>query len=98
MKQPPKSRGRTVRKTDYQAEHDRARQKTTTTQYAAVRREHPMVERKLGELMNRHGGRRARYRGLGRVLIQELMASTAANVKRLVRLVCAPAAEIPCET
>ena len=98
MKQPPKSRGRTVRKTDYQAEHDRARQKTTTPQYAAVRREHPMVERKLGELMNRHGGRRARYRGLGRVLIQELMASTAANVKRLVRLVCAPAAKIPCET
>jgi hypothetical protein len=98
MKQPPKSRGRTVRKTDYQAEHDRARQKTTTPQYAAVRREHPMVERKLGELMNRHGGRRARYRGCGRVLIQELMASTAANVKRLVRLVCAPTVEIPCET
>lgn len=94
MKNLPKQYGRSVRKTDYKPEHERARQKTTTPQYAAVRREHPMVERKLGEVMNRHGGRRARYRGRGRVLIQELMACTATNVKRLVRLVCAPEAEI----
>jgi transposase len=90
MEQPPRRHGRTVCKTDYQAEHDAARQKATTPQYAAVRREHPKVERKLGEIMNRHGGRRARYRGRGKVLIQELMACTATNVKRLVRLLCAP--------
>ena len=47
--------------------------------------------------MNRHGGRRARYRGRGKVLIQELMASMATNVTRLVRLGCAPVTEIPCE-
>ena len=98
MKNPPRRHGRTVCKTDYQAEHDRARQKATTPQYAAVRREHPKVERKLGEVMNRHGGRRARYRGRWKVQMQELMACTATNVKRLVRLLCAPAAEISSQT
>lgn len=94
MKRTPRRHGRTVCKTDFQAEHDRVRQKATTPQYVAVRREHPKVERKLGEIMNRHSGRRARYRGRGNVLIQELMACTATNVKRLVRLVCAPTVEI----
>ena len=91
MKQVPGRHGRTVCKSDYQTEHDRARQKATTSQYRDIRREHPAVERKLGEMMNRHGGRRARYRGLWKVLIQELMVATAANAKRLVRLQCAPA-------
>ena len=90
MKKVPKKHGRTVRKTDYKAEHDRARHKVTTSQYAAVRREHPAVERKLSEMMNRHGGRRARYRGRWKVLMQELMVATATNLKRLVRLECAP--------
>lgn len=89
---PQKKFGRTVRKTDYQVEYQRARDKATTAQYAEVRREHPKIERKLGEVMNRHGGRRARYRGRWKVLIQELMACAAANVKRLVRLACAQTA------
>jgi transposase len=84
---PGKTFGRTVRKTDYQAEYRRAREKATTVEYEAVRREHPKVERKLGEVVNRHGGRHARYRGRWKVLIQELTASVATNVKRLVRLV-----------
>lgn len=94
MKNAPQKKGRTVCKSDYQAEHRRAREKATTPQYAEIRREHPKVERKLGEVMNRHGGRRARYRGKPKVLIQQLMACTATNVKRLVRLLCAPTAEI----
>jgi transposase len=95
MTHPPKGKfGKAVRKNDYDAEYRRARQKATTPEYTAVRREHPKVERKLGEVMNRHGGRRACYRGQRKVLIQELMACTAANVKRLVRLVCAPEAAI----
>jgi transposase len=97
MKQPPGRHGRTVCKTEYQAEHDRVRQKATTPQYAAVRGEHPKVERKLGEVMNRHGGRRARYRGRWKVLMQQLMVCTATNVKRLVRLLCAPTAEVSYE-
>lgn len=86
--------GRTVRKSDFQAEHEGARKKTTTPEYIAVRREHPQVERKLSEVMNLHGGRYARYRGIGKVLIQELMACTATNVRRLTRLVCAPQATL----
>jgi len=98
MKNAPQKHGRTVCKTDYQAEHERARQKTTTPQYAEVRRQHPKVERKLGEVMNRHQGRHARYRGRWKVLIQELLCCTAANVKRLTKLVSAPNATIPCAT
>jgi hypothetical protein len=89
-----KTFGRTVRKTDYQAEYQRVWDKAKTPKYAAIRVEHPKVERKLGEVMNRHGGRHARYRGRWKVLIQELMACTATNVKRLVRLVCAPSVDI----
>jgi transposase len=82
--------GRNVDKNDYQAEYDRARAKATTEQFASVRREHPKVERKLGEILNRHGGRRARYRGQAKVMIQEALAATATNVKRIVHLLCAP--------
>ncbi len=85
-----RTHGRTVRKADYRVEYQRARDKATTPEYEAVRREHPKVERKLGEVMNRHNGRHARYRGRWKVLIQELMACTATNVRRVVRLVCAP--------
>jgi transposase len=94
MKQAPRRRGRTVRKTEYQAEHDRVRQKATTPAYARVRREHLKVERKLSELVNRHGGRRAHYWGNPKVFIQEAMACTAMNIKRLVRLTCAPTPEV----
>ena len=89
LEKAPGAFGRNVRKNDYEAEYHRARQRATTPEYEAVRREHPKVERKLGEVMNRHGGRRARYRGRWKVLVQELMASTAANVKRMVQLLCA---------
>jgi IS5 family transposase len=78
-----------VRKTDYDVEYRRAREKAKTPDYAAVRAEHSKVERKLGEVMNRHGGRRARYRGLIKVLCQELMACTVTNVKRMLKLRCA---------
>ena len=49
-----------------------------------------ILERKLGEVLNRHGGRRARYRGTEKVFIQELMACIATNIKRIAKLVCAP--------
>ena len=47
--------------------------------------QHPAVERKLGHLMNRYGNRRARYRGLAKVLRQQLMGTLTANVDRLIR-------------
>jgi transposase len=86
---PKGSFGRTVRRSDYEPEYQRARSRAATPEYAAVRKEHPKVERKLGEIVNRHGGRRAHYRGLSKVLCQELMACVVTNVKRIVRLNCA---------
>ena len=77
-------------KSDYSAEYRRVREKATTSEYKAVRAEHSKVERKLGEMLNRHGGRRARYWGMEKVLSQELMAGVATNIKRMVRLLCAP--------
>jgi IS5 family transposase len=97
MKRPPRGRyGRKVRKNEYEPEYRRARQKVGTTAYEEVRAEHPMVERKLGEMLNRHGGRRARYWGTGKVLIQELMAATATNLREIVRWLCAPTAALAC--
>ena len=91
MSRPPTGwSGKTVRKNDYEQEYRRARAKAATEEYAKVRTEHPKVERKLGEMLNRHGGRRARYHGREKILIQELMAGMATNVKRIVRLLCAP--------
>ena len=98
MKELPKRFGRNVRKNDYAKEYRHVREKASTQAYVSIRSEHPKVERKLGEVMNRHGGRRARYRGRWKVLIQELMACTATNVKRLVRLECAPQAQLSCQT
>jgi hypothetical protein len=82
--------GRTVRKSDYEEEHRRARAKTQTPAYAAVRQEHPKVERKLSEILVRHDGRHARYWNLAKVFCQELLTTFATNVKRMVRLNCAP--------
>ncbi len=79
--------GRTVRKNDYAAEYDRVRERAQTSEYKAVKREHPLVERRLGHLVNRYGGRRARYRGLSRVLCQEFMGATTANLNRMLVLI-----------
>jgi len=78
--------GRTVHKSDYEREYQKVKERAQTEEYAAVKREHPKVERRLGELINRHGGRRARYRGLNRVFVQQLLCALTANVKRMIRL------------
>jgi IS5 family transposase len=98
MKRLPKASGRSVNKNDYDAEYRRVHEKAATQFYQEVRAEHPQVERKLGEVMNRHSGRRARYRGIPKVFIQQLMACTATNVKRIVKLVSTPKAAPACET
>ena len=89
--------GRTVTKSDYEVEYRRARQKAETPEYEEVRTEHPKVERKLGEMLNRHDGRRAHYWGFDKVSIQELMAGLATNVQRMVRLLRAQTAALECE-
>lgn len=89
---PKQKHGRTVHRSDYETEYEKVRERSRTDQYAAVKREHPRVERRLGELINRHGGRRARYRGLARVFVQQILCALTANVKRMIRLLDATTA------
>jgi transposase len=88
----PTTQRRSVIKNDYEAEYRAARAKAQTPAYAEVRKEHPAIERKLGELVNRHDLRHARYRGLGKVLYQGVLTSLVVNLKRIVRLLIPPAA------
>ena len=78
--------GRTATLNDYEPEYEILRQRKLTEEYAAVKAEHPRVERRLGELVNRHGGRRARYRGLVRVQVQKLIEGIVHNLNRMLRL------------
>ena len=73
-------------KNDYEAEYQKVHQKAETPEYAATRRLHPKIERKLNELARHHRNRRARYRGLGKVLSQSLLTALVTNVKRIVKL------------
>lgn len=86
MAKPPKKAGRKVRKSDYEKEYQATREKAKTPEYKAIKKEHPKVERKLSELINRHGARRARYWGLPKVLCQQLWTAFAVNVKRIIKL------------
>jgi transposase len=84
-------KGRKVRFNDYTPEFERAREKTKTEAYTQVRKEHPMVERTLNELVNHHKARRTRYWGAAKAQLQGLLTGTVMNLKRMVRRVCAQA-------
>lgn len=84
------TRHRSVCKNDYQKEYEAAQAKAKTPEYAATRKEHPAIERKLAELVRRHDLRHARYRGLAKVLVQGLLTGLVVNLKRIVRLLFAP--------
>ena len=83
---PTSPRGRVVIKNDYQAEYERVAAKAQTAEYQQTRQTHPKVERKLGELVNHHQARRARFRGLAKVLVQAVLTALAVNVKRMLKL------------
>jgi transposase len=78
--------GRRVAKNRYEEEYARARAKAQTAEYQAVRKRHPAIERKLGEMVRHHGSRRARYWGLAKVMIQQLMTALVVNIKRVLNL------------
>ena len=78
--------GRSVTKNDYEAEYERARAKSQTPEYEAVRRRHPAIERKLNEIVRHQRGRFARYWGLPKVKLQQCMTCFTVNVKRMSRL------------
>jgi hypothetical protein len=81
----PQTKSRTVIKNDYEAEYQAAQAKAQTEGYRAVRQQHPAIERKLAELVNRHQARQARYRGQPKVRWQMLLTGLVVNLKRLVR-------------
>jgi len=83
---PNTTEGRSVNKSDYEAQYQAAQQRAQTAEYPAVRREHPRIERKLAELVRWHAGRRARYRGRLRVKIQCVLTALVVNCKRIVKL------------
>lgn len=88
---PDSKMGRAVLKNDYEVEYRKVEEKATTLEYAATRREHPKVERKLNELARHHNARRACYRGLPKVLTQVVLTALVVNAKRMVKLLIAQA-------
>jgi uncharacterized protein YdbL (DUF1318 family) len=92
---PGVTRPRRVTKNDYEAEYRRARERAQTDAYKEVRQVHPRIERKLGEMVRWHAGRRCRYRGRLRSLAQYLLTAFVVNAKRIVRLLCSPLAIQP---
>jgi IS5 family transposase len=90
MESLPPHFGKTVHKSQYHDKLQGVRDKAKTEKYSAVRKEHYKVERKLADVVNHYGGRRARYRGREKVLCQEIMACFTTNISRLLRLHRAP--------
>jgi transposase len=88
----PQTTGRVVIKNHHEAEYRAARARAQTEAYHAVRREHPRIERKLGEMVRWHNCRRARYRGQRRLQVQGLLTGIVVNIKRIVTLMAAFAA------
>jgi hypothetical protein len=95
LEKPTRKGGRTVVQNDYEAEYQRVAAKAKTPEYEATRREHPKIERKLGELARQHGARRARFRGLAKVFAQAVLTTLVVNVKRIVKLLSAVAQPPP---
>jgi transposase len=86
LQKPQGKKGRSVTKNDYEEEYRKVHEKAATPEYAQTRRAHPKIERKLNELARHHGNRRARYRGLKKVLSQSLLTAFVTNIKRIVKL------------
>lgn len=86
LQNPNSKKGRTVIKNDYDEEYRRVKEKAATPEYAATRREHPLIERKINEVAGHHDNRQARYRGLGKVLRQSILTVVVVNIKRIVKL------------
>jgi len=83
---PVRKIGRIVTKNDYEMEYARVAAKAKTPEYQETRRTHPKIERKLGEVARHHGARRARFRGLPKVLAQAALTALVVNIKRMVKL------------
>jgi len=65
----------------------RLKKNQMTTEIIAAQRERPKIERKFAELKRYHTLAVARYWGLAKMSIQNLMAAICCNLKRMVKLV-----------
>jgi transposase len=86
LENPAAKRGRVVIKNNYEAEYQKVQAKAGTELYRKTRREHPKIERKLGEVVRHHRARRVSFRGRAKVLTQAVLTALVVNVKRMVRL------------
>jgi hypothetical protein len=77
--------GRTITISAYEQQLARARAAQADPAWVAeYRATRPKVERKIGHLMRRrHGGRRARVRGIGKVAADFSLLAAAVNLARL---------------
>jgi transposase len=66
--------------------HDKARVAQKTPEHKAAMKARLAVEHKVGELLNAHGLRRCRYRGLEMYRIQLYLIVMTVNIKRIVKL------------
>lgn len=83
---PTNTRGRSVTQSDYAAQYRAAQARAQTDAYKEVRRLHPKIERKHAEVIRWHSGRRLRYRGRVRALLQATLCAVVVNCKRIVNL------------
>lgn len=83
---PTNRRGRSVTKSDDTAQYRAAQARAQTGEYKEVRRVHPKIERKHAEVIRWHSGRRLRYWGRGRALLQATLCAVVVNCKRIVNL------------
>jgi len=95
LQNPTSRRGRVVDINDYAAEYRKVEETSRTPQYERTRAEHRKVERKLGEVVRHHDGRRARYWGQAQVHIQVVLTAVVVNVKRMVKLLAQKTTEEP---
>jgi transposase len=81
--------GRTIHRHRDQELLDRARQiaNSKAAKDDLKRRQH-LIERSFADAANRHGFKRARWRGLWKQAIQDLLIATVQNLRKLVSCLC----------
>src|ERR1700737_2799561 len=77
--------GRSIKRHRDQNLLDRARRQANTKRAKSDRkRRHHLVERSFADAANRHGFKRARWRGLVKQSIQDLLIATVQNLRKLI--------------
>jgi IS5 family transposase len=81
----PGKSGRTLSISPYYKELAQRRAEQETEAFKEKMKRRPAVEGTISEMTRKHGMRRARYRGKGKVRLQAFFTGAAVNLKRLAR-------------